>query len=455
MFRLGLSPLTARALHAATKLRAYAFRHGAHAAAVCGAWARTVWHARVTRASVAAAIALALAGCGGGAKDLTIPIVYVVGGRVVDATTSPISGVAGATISVENEPLIRGVTSDADGYFVLQGLPAGVHRLRADRSGRRTTVTYDFRVTRNLVDAVVPLFTDAEIDSVLLARGAPAWDRAQGLFGLFALKSTGVPLGDALVSFAPSPGGTLVQTGEGKDPIVLVNAAIGDFGLGLARGGYVWDGPYNVALRPGVVLFAAPRARPNFNGFVFAARSSGTPVAGALVSVLEGPTAGVTSTTNFLSQFSLVGLSAGRYVARVTAAGFLPTVSWPQALDQDTTLSQVIVPPDTLSAWALSAGGPAPDGARGHVLVDARAAESGAVLDGATVEFDPLWGAAAGGGGAASAALAQTQGAPAVRLNLAPGLYRIFARAAGRNDSPATDSVVVRAGEVTTTRIDF
>ena len=122
-------------------------------------------------------------------------------------------------------------------------------------------------------------------------------------------------------------------------------------------------------------------------------------------------------------------------------------MSWPQKLDQDTTLSQVIVPPDTLAAWSLNAGGPFVDAARGHIAIDARAAESGAVLDGATVEV--------AAGGAGSAALPQTQGAPAVRLNLAPGLYRVFARAAGRNDSPATDSVVVRAGEVTTTRIDF
>jgi len=444
-----LSQLPRNPFRTPKKPKREGLRHGAQGAAECGARHRTVWLARITRGLAAGLLTLAAAGCGGGATELTIPVVYVVGGRVVDATTSPISGIAGATISAETDPSVVAVTSDADGNFVLQGLPAGVHRLRATLPGRRTTVTYDFRVTRNVVNAVVPLFTDAEIDSVLAARGAPAWDRAQGLFGLFALKSTGVPLGDVLVSIAPSPGGTLVQTGEGKDPIVLVNAAIGDFALSLARGGYVWDGPYNLALRPGIVLFAAPRARPNFNGFVFAARASGAPVAGALVAVLAGPTTGVTSTTNFLSQFSLVGLSAGRYVARITAAGYLPTVSWPQALDQDTTLSQVIVPPDTLAAWAASAGGPAVSAALGHIAVDARAAESGAVLDGATVEVGLVPGAVG------SSSLPQTQGAPAVRLNLMPGLYRVFARAVGRNDSPATDSVVVRAGEVTTTRIDF
>jgi hypothetical protein len=46
-------------------------------------------------------------------------------------------------------------------------------------------------------------------------------------------------------------------------------------------------------------------------------------------------------------------------------------------------------------------------------------------------------------------------GVPALRVNLLPGLYRVFARAPGRNDSPAADSVRVRAGEVTSTRVDF
>ena len=71
------------------------------------------------------------------------------------------------------------VTSDADGNFVLQGVPDGVHRLRVELAGRRTTLTYDFAVRKNVADALVPLFTDAEIDSVLNANGAPPWDRAQ------------------------------------------------------------------------------------------------------------------------------------------------------------------------------------------------------------------------------------------------------------------------------------
>jgi hypothetical protein len=276
--------------------------------------------------------------------------VYVVAGRVVDPTASPIAGVAGATVQVETDPSVPAVTSDADGNFILQGVPAGAHRLRAELAGRRTTLTYDFPVGGNVANAVVPLFTDQEIDSVLAARGAPAWDRSLALLGLFALKSTGVPLGDVIVSVSGSPGGTLVQTGQGKDPIVLVNAAPGTYQLTLTRGGYVWDNPYAIALRPGIVLFAAPRSRPNFNGFVFADRLEGPGIPGVDVTTIAGPTLGVTSTTNFLAQFSLVGLGVGRYVARLTAAGFLPGVTWPQRLDQDTTLAQVLVEPDTLAA---------------------------------------------------------------------------------------------------------
>ena len=399
--------------------------------------------ASLWRACVTLLVAVVLGGCSE-AEVLKIPLVYVVGGRVLDPTTSPVSGIVGAKVTVETDPTLGAATTDADGNFILQGVPDGVHRLRVEFPGRRTTLTYDFAVHRNVVDALVPLFTDAEIDSVLNANGAPPWDRAQSLFGVFALKSTGVPLGDAQLTFDAPPGGTQVQTGQGKDPIVVVNANAGNVVFRLARSGYVWDGPYPAALRPGVVTFAAPRSRPNFNGFVFADNAGGPPVEGAAVAVLEGPTAASTTTT-FLGQFSLVGLSAGRYVARIAAAGFLPTNTFPQPLDQDTTLAQVVVEPDTLAAWA--AGTPI-DPARGHIRVDARDAGTGAVLDSVVVGVN-------GGDLTGSTGVQQTQGRPALHLNLKPGYYHVYAIAPHRTDSPATDSVLVRAGEVTSTRIDF
>jgi hypothetical protein len=387
-----------------------------------------------------------VAGCGDGAKTILVPTAYFVAGRVADPTQSPIAGIPGARVVIETATDVADATSDAEGNFILQGVPPGTHRLRADLGGRVTTVTYDFVVGGNVANAFVPLFTPAQVDSILAARGAPAWDRGRGLFGLFALKSTGVPLGDATASFAPSPGGTLVQTGRGADPIVVVNGVAGTYGLSVTRGGYVWDGPYSVSLRPGVLTFAAPRARPNFNGFLFADLPSGPPIAGASAVALRGPSAGTSATTTSLGQFSIVGLLRGTYVGRFVAAGFLPTLSFPQPLDQDTTLAAVVFSPDSIAAWSLAGGVPAPDPALGTIALDVRDGSTGAPIAGATVEI-------VGGSGTAAP---QTTRAPALRVQVAPGpLLRVFARAPGHPDSPVVDSVEVRAGEVTFGRIDL
>ena len=400
--------------------------------------------AKVLGALLAFATALVAAGCGHGAKDLTIPVVYIVSGKVVDPTSSPLNPLAGATVTVETGSGVSVATSDANGVFILQGVPPGEHRLRAQLAGCRATLSAGITIARNVTNAIVPLFTDAEIDSILSARAAPAWDRGLGLFGLFALKSTGVPLGDAVLGLTPPPGGTLVQTGEGKDPIVLVNAAPGDYGLTVTRSGFVWDGPIGAALRPGVVTFGAPRARANLSGYVFADRGSGSAIEGATVTIAAGPTR-VSATTSFLGQFLLVGLARGTYVARIAAAGFLPALTWPQPMDQDTTLATVVVEPDTLAAWSAALGGPAPLAGAGTLVVDARTATGGAVLEGATIGLN------LGGG----VALPQSGGIPALRMNVPPGTYKVTVTAPGYPGSVTTGDVVVRAGETTYSRLEF
>ncbi len=408
-----------------------------------------MWRGRIGAAVLVAGIAGVAAalssGCGGGATEVPIPIVYVVAGEVSDPTSSPLTPIEGATVRVETAAQVVAVTTDAEGVFILQGVPEGKHRLRAEFPGRVTTITYDFTVNENVVGALVPLFTRVQVDSILAARGAPAWNDTQGLFGLFALKSTSVPLGDAVASFAPDPGGTLVQTGEGKDPIVVVNAASGSYSLSLARSGYVWDGPYGFTLRPGVLTFAAPRARPNMNGFVFENTGGGPPINAATVTIVDGPTSGATSSTSFLGQFSLVGLVEGTYTARIEKAGFLPGLTWPQDMAQDTTLSQVLILGDTLTTWATQGGSAPPSASLGHLAVDARAALGGDVLVGAVIQVL----------GNTGFPVAQTAGAPALRLDLPPGTYRVWVSAPGHADSPATDEVRVRAGEVTYARIEI
>ncbi len=395
--------------------------------------------------SIAMAMMLgSLGGIVGGCSDaetIFVPTVYVVAGRVADPTQNPIAGVPGARLTVETAPDVADVTSDSNGDFILQGVPPGTHRLRADLPGHVSTITYDFVVAANVIDAFVPIFTPAQVDSVLTARGAPAWDRQQGLFGLFALKSTGVPLGDAVASFTPSPGGTLVQTGEGADPIVVVNGASGSYQLSVARGGYVWDDPYGVTLRPNVLTFAAPRSRPNFNGFVFAHLPSGPPVEGAVVQALPASSdvSAGGATTNFIGQFSIVGLPRATYTARITAPGFLPMLSFPQPLDQDTTLAAVAFTADSLAAWAAAAAEAPPTPGLGTIVIDVRDMVSGAPIPGATVQV-----VNAGG-----RSVAQTDRALALRLDLPAGRYAVFARAPGYAESAVLVDSRVEADAVT------
>jgi hypothetical protein len=403
----------------------------------------------VAGAGLAASLVAGLAGCSDEAEDLVIPLTYLAAGRVVDPTTDPITGIAGARVTDDTDPEVRAVTTDDDGNFVLQGLSPGTHRLRVELAGRVTTISYDIPVQKNVIDALVPIFTAAQIDSVLLARGAPAWDREAGIFGLFALRSNGLPIGDATVTFAPPPGGTLVQTGEGKDPIVLVNGAPGDIEFSITRAGYVWDDPYRTSLRPGVLAFAAPRARPNFVGYAFANNAGGAAVSGALVTLESGPDAGRSTTTNFLGQFTFVALAPGTGRARFEATGFLPGLTWPQPFDQDTTLVQILLEPDTLAAWSALEGGPPLDPARGAMVVDARAAMGGDLALGARIVIH------AGPGGTGDAAIVLSAAHPAIHMNLNPGFHRVSVTAPGYLESVEIDSVEVRAGEVTYTRIDL
>lgn len=381
------------------------------------------------------------------AAVIVVPTVYLVAGQVADPTSDPFTPLPGASVSVETAPEVASVTTDADGNFLLHGVPPGVHRLRAELAGRRTSRTIGLLVDRNVTDAGIPLFTDAQIDSILAARGAPAWDRGAGVLGLFALRSNGLALGSATVTLTPRyphADGTLVQTGKAEDPIVVVNATPGDYRMDVVYAGFRWDNPYAVRLEPGVVTFGVPRARPNIIGYLFTGRSTGDPVEGAAVSVLSGPSAS-SATTNFLGQFSLVGLVRGRYVVRMEAAGFLPGLTWPQELEEDTTLTCAVVTADTLAAWSASQAGPAPEPDRGHLAVEARSAAGGALVLGAVLSVSPPLG---------GTSLPQTSRAPALLLNLPAGDYSVTVSGPGVAPS-TTGGVTVRAGAVTYSRLDL
>ena len=210
----------------------------------------------------------------------------------------------------------------------------------------------------------------------------------------------------------------------------------------MTRAGYVWDDPYGVTLRPDVLTFAAPRSRPNFNGFVFAHLPSGPPVEGAAVNALPATSdasAGA-ATTNFIGQFSIVGLPRATYTARITAAGFLPMLSFPQPLDQDTTLAAIAFTADSLAAWAAASGAAPPAPGFGHDRARRARRDRAALRSRA-----PRSRSRVGPG----RSVPQTARALALRLDLPPGRYRVFARAPGYADAATQEDVRVAADEVT------
>lgn len=395
--------------------------------------------------SLAGALLLLATGCGGGAEEIVIPQVYLLAGQVVDPTESPLVPLPGAVVAVQTAPQVAPVIADADGFFVLQGLPPGRHRLIADLEGRITTISIELEVDRSLVDLAMPLFTRAQIDSILDERQAPPWDRQKGLFGLFALRSTGVPLGEATVSLAPDPGGEILQTGEGADPIVWVNTTPGRYSLTVGHSGYLWPNPYTVTLQPGVVTFGAPRALLNITGFLFANRSTGSPVSDANVDLVKDVSEQTTS-TDFLGQFNFVGLEEARYYLHHQPHGLMGGLGWPIDVEEDTTLSQVVFHPDTLATWSLSAGGPVPDPGRGHVALDLRNSEGGAPLVGWTIEADP-------GGGSHS--VPQRDGIPALLINLESESYVVTVRDTSGMQRSITAGVNIHPGKVAYTRLEL
>jgi len=393
------------------------------------------------------ALSFALESCGGGAEDLVIPTVYLIAGRVADPTTNPFTPLPGARVWVETDPTVAAVTTDANGDFLIHGVPSGVQRLRAELAGRVSSISTGILMDQNVDNAGLPLFTKAEIDSILQARGAAPWDTTQALFGLFALRSNDVPLGGATILLTPSPpyaGGALYQTGNSADPIVVDNAIPGQYSLSVTNPGFVWDNPFPTRLEAGIVTFGTPRARPNITGFLFDSRSTGNAIGGAGVGVYIGPTGG-SVITDFLGQFSLVGLAKGTYVLRAEAGGYLPAVTWPQNMQSDTTLTFLMTASDSLAAWSLANGGPAVVTGMGHLLVEARNAAGGARILGATLSVTP----------AAGFAIAQSARTPAVLLNLSPGSYQVTVTGGGVSGMPTTKGVTVRANEVTTSRLDL
>src|SRR5262249_34516652 len=95
--------------------------------------------------------------------------------------------------------------------------------------------------------------------------------------------------------------------------------------------------------------------------------------------------------------------------------------------------------------WAQAAGSAPPHAGFGHLMVEARNQAGGALLAGAQIATDPPSGTV----------IPQTSRYPALLLNLPPGSYKVSMTGGGITGAPWILGVMVRAGEVTSSRLDL
>ena len=109
-------------------------------------------------------------------------------------------------------------------------------------------------------------------------------------------------------------------------------------------------------------------------------------------------------------------------------------------------VATIVFTADTLNAWAAAGGQAPPNLELGVVALEVRDKGTGALRPGADVAVQ----------GTASRGTPQTSRAPALALDVPAGLHRLLVRPLGTDEWVVTvDSVEVRAGEVTSGRIDL
>ncbi len=149
---------------------------------------------------VVAAAVVALAGCGGGTGAASPRLM----GRVADTSGTPVEGV---TVSLASNPAIS-TTTNADGVYVLRGVPAGPHfMVRYQRPGFAESHAVGLVSDGKYSTMDVVLFREGRVANVTAASDQVVTDargdgnNARVTFQAGSLlNSAGVPVTDAVVS---------------------------------------------------------------------------------------------------------------------------------------------------------------------------------------------------------------------------------------------------------------
>ncbi len=222
-------------------------------------------------------------------------------------------GIAGAKVEILSGPSDGRTITAKGGRFVLRGLKGGVYALSVSALGFATKVVEGIEVVsgRGTEVRIVLQRVDGE------GTGA--------IFGVVR-NGEGAPIPGATVAIVVGPsGGETTTDADGK--YVLANLAPGRYALKASAEGYVPQVQDGLELRAGEekrVDFSLRRAEARFGvieGQV--TNREGTPIAGATVAVVVGPTPR-SVTTNEEGRYRMAEMLPGEYKLQATKDGYLP-----------------------------------------------------------------------------------------------------------------------------------
>lgn len=237
----------------------------------------------------------------------------VIAGRVLDALGKPVPG---AGVEVLTGASVASARTGRAGRFRLGGLAPGSYTLCVRQGGSACAVPAPVEVA-----AGAPTHVEIRLDD-------PVTDGTGVIFGVVR-NHEGHPLPGALVQIVAGPaGGSTVAGPEGH--YELPGLPPGTYAVRASLEGYwgqTWDGIRLEADHEVRVDFALRRSgdgEPRFGRIAGTVRDhEGHPIPGALVEVVEGPTAR-RAETDAEGRFVMEEMRTGAYLLRASKAGYRP-----------------------------------------------------------------------------------------------------------------------------------
>lgn len=241
----------------------------------------------------------------GGSVD-GVNLTLTTAGSITGAVTSDGSPVAGVVVSAVNGAAAFSARSGADGGFSLVGLSPGTYQVTTGHGAFMTATVAGVAVTAgNATNLVLPVVSLGSIT------------------GTVTNATTNLPLPNVVVTAATSAGFSISAVSDASGHFAMIDLDAGVYRVALSDsvGPAVTSTQVTLssASRTADVNLSAPVAG-TVSGAVFAADGS-TPLAGALVALLEDGNRILTMSTDAAGHYSFVALAVDTYAVEAVADG--------------------------------------------------------------------------------------------------------------------------------------